>query len=141
MAEATVSNLISAAAGLIGAIIGGLLAYRGAIYAVNRASQDLEQSEIRRLKVECITALTGLRWVISDMPIKPVEYKARLMFELNRIPALWANEPEVLINLRDFQTYGGNDRFVVLVRSLGSSTKLSIESLSDSDLRTILRID
>lgn len=137
MTDAALSNFISAASGIIGALVGGGFTVWGAIKAVEKASHDLEATEIRRQKVECITAITGLRWVISDGQSQPDEYKARLMYEMNKIPSLWADDQEVMKNLRDFHADRTNERLILLLRKLGNSTKLSTGKLSDADIRTI----
>ncbi len=67
----------------------------------------------------------------------PDEYKSRFMYEMNKIPSLWADDPEVMKNLRDFHAENNNDRFVMLLRNLGRTTKISTEKLSDADLKTI----
>ena len=137
MTDAVLSNLISAASGIVGAIVGGAFTVWGAIKAVEKTSKDLEFTEIRRQKVECITALNGLRWVISDGQDQPDEYKAKLMYEMNKIPSLWADDPEVMKNLRDFHAERTNERLILLLRNLGNNTRLSTGKLSDADIRTI----
>ncbi len=109
----------------------------GAIKAVKMTSQDLEAAEIRRQKVGCLVALAGLRFTISNNPLVPDEYKSRFMYEMNKIPSLWADDPEVMKNLRDFHAENNNDRFVLLLRNLGRTTKISTEKLSDADFKTV----
>ncbi|MGD0939524.1 MAG: hypothetical protein ABR905_07405 [Terracidiphilus sp.] len=133
MTDAVLSNSISFASGILGAILGALVAGFFTVWAVRKSSQDLEANEIRRQKIECIIALTGLRWVISNGPAQPNEYKAKLMYEMNKIPSLWADDPEVMKNLRDFSADRTNPRFVLLLRNLGTTTKLSTGKLSDAD--------
>ncbi len=137
MTDPVLSNLISAASGIVGAVVGGLLTAWGAIKAVERTSQDLESTEIRRQKIECIVALTGLRFAISDGAQAPNEYKSKFMYEMNKIPSLWADDPEAMKNLRDFHADHKNERFVMLLRQLGSTTKLSTSRLGDADFTTI----
>jgi hypothetical protein len=129
--------LITAAYAVLGAIVGGLFTVWGAIKAVKMTSEDLESAEIRRQKVTCLVSLLGLRFVISDIPSVPDEYKSRFMYQMNKIPCLWADDPEVMKNLRDFHAERNNDRFLLLLKNMGRTTKVSIERLSDADLRTV----
>lgn len=109
----------------------------GAIKAVQRTSQDLESTEIRRQKIECLVALNGLRFVIADGVTPPDEYKSKFMYEMNKIPSLWAGDPEVMENLRAFHSDRTNERFILLLRNLGCSTKLPTKKLTDADFRTV----
>ena len=118
MTDAVLANVISAASGIAGAIVGGVFTVWGAIQTFRRTSQDLESAEIRRQKVECLVSLTGLRFVIGGIPVSD-EYKSKFMYEMNKIPSLWANDPEVMKNLRDFHAENNNDRFILLLRNLG----------------------
>ncbi len=122
MIAADLSNFINAASGLLGAIIGGSFTAWGAIKAVKMTSQDLESAEVRRQKVECLVSLSGLRFVISKGFSAPDEYKSRFMYQMNKIPFLWADDPEAMKNLRDFHAENTDDRFVLLLRNLGSTT-------------------
>ncbi|MDP8989967.1 MAG: hypothetical protein M3N41_07795 [Acidobacteriota bacterium] len=140
MTDAVLSNLIAAASGIVGAVIGGSLAVWGAIKAVEKTSQDLESTEIRRQKIVCIVAIHGLRWVIGDGVKAQDEYKSRFMYEMNKIPSLWADDAEVMKNLRDFHAERNNERFIALLRHLGSNTKLSTGQLSDADFRTVSQL-
>jgi hypothetical protein len=137
MTDAVVSNLISAASGIVGAVVGGGFTVLGAIKAVERTSQDLESTEIRRQKIMCIVALHGLRFVIGDGVKAPDEYKSKFMYEMNEIPSLWADDSDVMKHLRDFHADRNNERFILLLRQLGSNTKLSTGKLSDADFRTV----
>jgi len=137
MTDALLSNLINGVSGLLGALIGGSFTAWSAIKAVKMTSQDLESAEIRRQKVECLVSLSGLRFVIGkDLSVSD-EYKSKFMYQMNKIPSLWADDSEVMKNLRDFHSENNNDRFVVLLKSLGHTTKIKTEKLSDADLRTV----
>ncbi len=135
MTDTIVAGLISAGTGLVGALVGGGLAVWGAIKAVNKTSHDLELAEVRRQKVACIVALTAFRWVLGQNQA-PQEFRASFISELNKIPALWSDDPEVLKNVRDLLAERTNDRLILLLRSLGKSG-LSINNLSDADLRDV----
>jgi hypothetical protein len=135
-----VSSIIAAASGICGAIVGGLLAAWGAIRAVEKTSQDLESTEIRRQKVQCLVALYGLRWVISDAPNPPDDYKAKFNYEMNKIPTLWAADLEVMKNLRDFYADKNNERLIHLLRTLGNTTALPTEKLGDADIRSVFHM-
>jgi hypothetical protein len=136
MTDTIVAGLISAATGLVGALIGGGLTVWGAIKVVRITSHDLELAEIRRQKVLCITALVGFRWVIAEGQASS-EWKAKFISELNKVPTLWSDDPEALKNVRDFLAERTNERFIVLLRSLGKSTSLAINNLGDADLRNV----
>ena len=137
MSEAVASAIISAASGILGAIVGGLLAARGAIMAVEKAASDLETTEIRRQKVECLVNLYGLRWVISDALNLPDEYKSKLNYEFNKLPVLWGDDAEVMKNLRDFNAERNNERLILLLRNLGKTTKLPVDALGDADISKV----
>jgi hypothetical protein len=137
MTDAVLSNLITAASGMLGAIVGGSFTVWGAIKAVKMTSQDLESAEIRRQKVECLVSLTGLRFVIGNNSSALDEYKSRFMYQINKIPSLWADDSEVMKNLRDFHAENNNDRFILLLKNLGRTTKVATDRLSDADLKTV----
>jgi hypothetical protein len=63
------------------------------------------------------------------------------MYELNKIPSLWADDAEVMMNFRDFYADRTNPRLIRLLRSLGTATKLSTGNLSDTDLNSIFLMD
>lgn len=118
---------------------------------VEATFRQLEQTEIRRQKVECIVALFGLRFVLGNNPAFP-EFRAQFMYALNKIAVLWADDANVLKNLRDFygsvqqanQSVGtghdANQRLVILIRSLGTTTKLPLESIGDKDITDIFML-
>lgn len=113
----------------------------GSVKAVQVASQNLESQEIRRQKIQCVVALYGLRWVAGH-GAAPVEYRAKLSFEMCKIVSLWADDPNVMAVLRDFHAetaVGGekaNHRFVELLKLLGSGTALPFDQLSDTDIKS-----
>jgi len=141
MSEASLSAVIAAVSGLLGAIIGGWLAAWGSVKAVRVASQDLESQEIRRQKIQCIVALYGLRWV-AGQGNAPEEYRAKLSYEMCKIVSLWANDANVMAILRDFHAetiVGGeraSQRFVQLLKLLGNGTGLPFDQLSDTDIKS-----
>jgi hypothetical protein len=126
--------VVSAISSLAGAVIGGILAAWGAIKAVEKTSHDLEVAEIRRERINCLVALSGLRFSITTESALPIEWQARLVYELNKIPTLWAGDEKAL---NDFQRYLDNpstDNFVTLLRRLSNVTKLNLENVRDADL-------
>jgi hypothetical protein len=142
MTDAVILNIITAASGILGAIVGGAFTVKAAIKAVEKTSEDLESTEIRRQKVECIVALHGLRWVVSKEQDQFITYRADFITELNRVQSLWADDLEVMKNLRDFYAQPGDDRrLFLLLRTLGGTTKLQTDRLSDADLRNIFTIN
>jgi hypothetical protein len=135
--DTTWGSVVTGVCTLLGALVGGKMAVRGAISAVERAVMTTEETEIRRLKVECLTNLTGLRFVITEGQSRLDEYLSRAMFEMNKIAVLWSDDPEVLKNMRDFYAERSNTRIVTLIRSMGKSTKFPLDSLSDADLTSV----
>lgn len=89
------------AAVISGALAGGL-AIIGAILAVRKGVRDLEQTEIRRQRVLCISNLYGLRYAITEGFAARPEDQAHFMYEINRAGALFADDPSILSDLRDF---------------------------------------
>ena len=126
---------------VVGAIVGGFMARKAALAVVQKASQDLESQEIRRQKVECLVALSGLRFVIErSSPVRTEEYRAKLAFELNKIPILWSGDPEVLRATRELLSDSNITRLVTLLRSLGKSTTFPVSNLGDNDLTGIFNV-
>jgi hypothetical protein len=139
LSDASISALISAASGISGAIVGGVIAARGAIKAVEKTSGDLELTEIRRQKVRCLVALYGLRWVVSDAPNIPDDYKAQFN-EINKVPALWADDAEVMKTSETISFEKTTERLIQLLRTLGNTTALPIERLGDADVRGVFHV-
>jgi len=115
--------LIQLFSGLVGAIIGGAMAVWGSMKALNTTMANLERAEIRRMRVECVANLAGLRFVLGEVkagqiPVVPDAEIAKLMFELNRISMLWADNADVLKSVRDFHAEPGTkDRLLALIRT------------------------
>ncbi len=61
-------------------------------------------------------------------------------YEVGRIPALWGDDAEAMKNLRDFLAEKSNERLIRLMRSLGHTTKLPTDSLSDADIRSFVHL-
>lgn len=135
-------ELATIIAGIISGALGGTLAIIGAVLAVQKGVRDLEGTEIRRLRVECITNLYGLRYAITDGFAARAEDQARFMFEINRAGALFADDVEILRELRDFyeevraKKADATARLVVLIKKMGRKTSLNLHELGDSDVRS-----
>ncbi len=129
-------------AGVISGVLGGTLAIIGAILAVRKGVRDLERTEIRRLRVECITNLYGLRYAITDGFAARPDDQARFMFEMNRAGALFADDVEILRELRDFyeevraKKVDATARLIGLIKKMGRKTSLNVHELGDSDVRS-----
>jgi hypothetical protein len=123
----------SAITTLVSTVIGGALAAWGAMKAVERSSRDLEVAEIRKERINCLVALSGFRFAMND-PKLPVEWQARLMFELNKIPTLWSGNERTLNSLQRYLSDASPDHFVSLLRLLSGETKLDLEKVRDEDL-------
>ncbi len=124
----------SAIPSLAGAVVGGTLAVWGAIKAVEKTSRDLEVAEIRKERINCLVALSGLRFTISHDSALPVEWQARLVYELNKIPTLWSGDDKALNSLQRYLENTSPDNFVSLLRLLSKATKLNLENVRDADL-------
>jgi hypothetical protein len=128
---------ITLVSSLVGALVGGGLTAWTAKWTLERTSRDLEVSEVRRLKVDCSTSLSGLRFLMTDdatLKLIPLEYKARISYELNRVLLLWSDEPIVLKRLREFFSERSNERFLTLIKAMAQATKVPTDQLSDADL-------
>jgi hypothetical protein len=123
---------------IVSSIIGGILAMVGAVWAVRKASKDLELDEIRRSKVECLSNLIGLRYTISKSVLTR-EDMSRRSFELNRIPILWSDDPEVLKAIRDFHAAQTDGRLIALIRAMGKTSRFQMENLADADISSIFQ--
>ena len=77
----TEPSIATIAAGILCGLIGGALAFFGAILAVKLGVKDLEATELRRQKLDCIVNLYGLRYVLSPEPVQRDEDRTRFMFE------------------------------------------------------------
>ena len=135
--------ILALISGLVGAVVGGAMTVWGSMKALNTTMNNLERAEIRRMKIECVVNLAGLRFLITDNrqgQIRPDADIAKLMFELNRVSTLWADDNEVLKNIRDFHAERSNTRLITLIRSLAKSTKLHLDNLSDADVSNVFEI-
>jgi hypothetical protein len=136
MSEVVISSaVIAGGAAILGAFVGGTATYLAAIKGLKMNSQAVESTEIRRQKVECVINLSGLKWVLGSYQLVPDEFKARFLFELNRISVLWSNDRDAMKSLRDFFVDRTNERLVSLVRSLCASISLPAEALSDAEIQ------
>jgi len=133
MSEVISSALIAGGAAVFGAFVAGVVTYLAAIKGFKTNSQAVESTEIRRHKDECVINLSGLKWVLGSYQIVPDEFKARFLFELNRISVLWSNDRETTRCLRDFFAERTNERLVSLIRRLCESVDLPAEELSDAE--------
>jgi len=140
MSEVISSALIAGGAAVFGALVGGATAYLAAIKSFKMNSQAIESTEIRRQKVECVINLSGLKWVLGSYQLVPDEFKARFLFELNRISVLWSNDRETMRSLRDFYAERTNERLVSLVRRLCASVDLPAEQLSDAEIQIVFSL-
>jgi hypothetical protein len=109
-------------------------------------SEDLQPSWSDRRRVNGGVGsdqgrLGGRRFVMDNPRAKPIEHRAKFVFEMNKIAILWAENHEVLRNYRDMLSQPDIPRFFVLFRSLGDSTALHTTNLSDSDIRDIYLFD
>jgi hypothetical protein len=136
--------------GVLSGVFGGGLAVVGAVLAVRWGVRDLEETEIRRQKVNCITSLYGLRFVLGEIAegsFVRIEDLDQFMFEINRAGALFAEQTGILNDLRDFhdvlktRKVDPTDRLVALLRKMGAQTKLRMDYLSDADVKNVFRLN
>ena len=142
--EQVVLSLIS---GVLGAVVGGTMTVFGSRKVLSTSMANLERAEIRKLRVECVTNLAGLRFLFGDVlppgqsAIPADAELVKFMFEMNRIPMLWADDPEVMNALRNFSADTGNkDKLFAIIRATGKTTSLGVHNLSDVDMNTVLRL-
>jgi hypothetical protein len=140
MSEVISSALIAGGAAIFGAIVGGAMAYLAAVKGFRMKSQAVESTEIRRQKVECVISLSGLKWVLGSYQLVPDEFKARFLFEVNRISVLWSNDREVIRSLRDFFADRTNECLVTLIGRLCASVNLPAEELSDDGIQSVFSL-
>ena len=108
--------------------------------------KDLEATELRRQKLDCIVNLYGLRYVLSPDPVQRDEDRTKLMFEIGRAGALFAEDVEVQKGLRDLHDARKRceaepqptERFISLIKQMGRSAKCPLDALSDADVRNVL---
>lgn len=140
MSEVISSALIAGVAAIIGAVVGGAAAYLAAVKGFKANSSAVESTELRQRKVECVLNLSGLKWVLGSYQLVPDEFKARFLFELNRISVLWSKDREAMKNLRDFFAERTNEHLVTLLRGLCESIDLPAEALSDAEIQSIFSL-
>jgi hypothetical protein len=128
---------VNIVAGVLSGVVGGGLATLGAILAVNIGIRKLEESEIRKQKVDCIVTMYGLRFVMVEGQNHAQEDRSRLMFEMNRAGVLFADDPQVQNDLRDYRNGQSNERLIALIHSMGKTTKLNTSLLSKSDIENV----
>lgn len=138
--------ILSLISGLIGAVVGGALTVWGSLKTLNMTMSNLERAEIRRMKVECVVNLAGLRFIFSEarpglVPIPADAEIVKLMFELNRIPILWADDAEVLKAVHDFHAEPTNkDRLFAIIRRTANTTSLHTSNLADADINAVFQL-
>src|ERR1017187_974215 len=121
--------------GIGGGIVGGCITSYFSHRLFRAKLEKLEHSEIRKLKVECLSNLIGLRFVTPSPANQLAEYVSKWMFEMNRICVLWADDPCVMKDLRDFNAEPSNiARLTKLFRTMGKTTTFHLDNLSDTDL-------
>jgi len=142
MTDPSIPTILS---GVLCGLIGGALAFIGAMRAVKEGVKDLEKTELRRQKLDCILNLYGLRYVLGEGPSCRDEDRTRFMFETSRAGALFAEDAEVQKGMRDFYdaiTRGEpepqrTDRFITLIKQMSKSARCPVQALSDADVRNI----
>lgn len=134
--------------GIISGVLGGSLAVVGALWAVHNGIRDLEDVEIRRHRVTCITNMYALRYIFGVMPPAGpprAEDAAAFAFEINRAGLLFADTPGILNDLRDLHDAINKNReaspqFLALIKHMAAQTRLHLDQLSDADLKNVLNI-
>ena len=112
--------VISLISGVVGAMVGGTMTVLGSKKVLTTSMANLERAEIRKLKVECLSNLIGLRFVTPAPTDQLPEYVSKWMFEMNRICVLWSDDPCVMKDLRDFNAEPSNiARLTKLFRTNG----------------------
>ena len=144
-------NRATLLAGVISGAAGGGLAIAGAVWAVRNGIRRLEETEIRRQRVDCITRIYGSRFVLGVMPPAPPprpEYVSQFCYELNRAGALFAEFPDVTNLLRDLNRAvslpGTENRaplFVTLIKKMAEHTSLRLDLLTDVDVTAGFQIN
>jgi hypothetical protein len=117
--------LIGLVGALVGAAIAGWAAIYGAVKAVDRGFDRLEQQEIRRMKVECVVNMAGARFVL-DRGKASDDDEARFNVELNKIPVLFADEESVMRLYRLFASNSGESSNIFpLMEALTKAVKIA----------------
>jgi hypothetical protein len=135
--------------GILSGGIGGSLAVLGALWAVRKGIHDLEDVEIRRHRVACVTNLYALCPIFSKRPPGPLPREqdvAAFSFEINRAKLLFAGTPSVTDGIRDLHltlskpNVDAGMQFFALIKHMGEQTGLRLDRLSDADLATVFNI-
>ncbi len=135
--------------GFISGAIGGSLAVIGALWAVRNGIRNLEDVEIRRHRVACVTNLYALCPIFSNTPPGKVprdQDVAAFSFEINRAKLLFAGAPNVRNAIRDFHLtinkgVDASPQLFALIKRMGEHTRLRLDQLSDADLTTVLNVE
>jgi hypothetical protein len=135
--------------GIISGGIGGSLAVIGALWAVRNGIRDLEDVEIRRHRVTCVTNLYALCPIFSNKPpgaLPREQDVAAFSFEINRAKVLFAGTPSVTNDIRDLhltlsKNMDAGPQFFSLIKHMGEQTRLHLNQLSDADLTTVLNLN
>ena len=141
-------NTATILAGCLDGLIGGGLTILGVYVTVKWGSPKatewslrvLEETEIRKMKIECLVNLCGYRFAMTNDFNARDEDRSRFMFELNRVPALFAGDEEVQNHARDILTKPTNERLIALLHSMGRTTKLPTSKLSNTDMEKVFLI-
>lgn len=134
-------SLLSAGIALVSALIGGLAGYLGAQHAVGKQLQALENQELRRLRIDCLVKIAGLRFLLGD-PSRREYTSAVAAFNeaINRALVLFANEKEVRKALANYRASPEAARLLACIRQMAIATQIEIGDLSDDDLTSVLRL-
>lgn len=139
--------VISLISGVLGAVVGGTMTVFGSMKVLSTSMANLERAEIRKRRVECVTNLAGLRFLFGDKlapgrrPVPAEAEMVQFMFEMHRIPLLWADNPEVLNSVRNFHADTENkDRLFAVIRATAKTTSLGEHNLSDADMNAVLQL-
>jgi hypothetical protein len=135
--------------GFISGAVGGSLAVIGALWAVRNGIRNLEDVEIRRHRVACVTNLYALCPIFSNSPpgtLPREQDVAAFSFEINRAKLLFAGTQNVTNDIRDLhltlnKNVDAGPQFFALIKHMGEQTRLRLDQLSDADLTTIFNIN
>ena len=118
----------------------------GSMKVLSTSMTNLERAEIRRMRVQYVVNLAGLKFlfgvkVAGQTPIPADPDVLKLMFELNRIFLLWADNPDVMKKLRAFHADCTNkDKLFALIRAAANTTSLNSDKLGDSDINAVFQL-
>jgi len=123
---------------LLSGVVGGGIAVLAVILALRAVMASVESAEIRRQKLQCLSNIAGLRFLIGQDQQFPLECTARFNMEMNRISILWSDDPEVLVRLREFHGQNSNELLARLLRAMANTTKMPLNNLGNSDIAQII---